>query len=180
MRSRRFEVVRAAVCDAPGSETAAEIWHHRAMAASPARHLERNAAELERLRGLGARLLAGELRPRLAGEWTAAAVFAHLAFWDRFVVARWDRYDREGVIEDLPDASTDLVNQAALPLWLPLSPSTAVAQAVDAAAGVCARIVALSPRAVEATRSPDRLWMLDRTYHWTPHLDELEGPAGVA
>jgi hypothetical protein len=138
-------------------------------------HLERNAAELERLRGLGARLLAGELRPRLAGEWTPAAVFAHLAFWDRFVVARWDRHDREGVIEELPDATTDLVNDAGLPLWRVLEPAAAVALAMDAASQVCGRIAALPPAAVELALRTDRLWMLDRSFHWTPHLDELSG-----
>jgi hypothetical protein len=143
-------------------------------------HLTRNAAELERLRTLGSRLLAGDLPPQLTGGWTASAVFAHLAFWDRFVIARWDRYDREGVIEDLSDFHMDLVNQAGLPLWLALSAGVAVAQAIDAANHVCERIASLSPRAVEVARSTDRPAMLDRTYHWSPHLDELAGLASVA
>lgn len=120
-------------------------------------------------------MLAGDISPRLAGGWTASAVFAHLAFWDRFVIARWDRYDREGVIGDLPDTHADLVNAAGLPLWLALSGGAAVVQAIDAAIHVCERIAALSPGAIEAAISSDRLPMLDRTVHWSPHLDELTG-----
>jgi hypothetical protein len=138
-------------------------------------YLARNAAELERLRSIGSQTLAGDLNPQLAAGWTASSIFAHLAFWDRFVIARWDRYDREGVLEDLPDATTDLINGAGLPLWLALSPGAAVVQAIDAASEVCERIAALSPGAVEAAQSTDRLWMLDRTFHWSPHLDELGG-----
>jgi hypothetical protein len=142
-------------------------------------YVERNAAELERLRTLGSRLLSGELQPQLAGGWTASAVLAHLAFWDRFVLARWDRYDREGVIEDLPDIATDVVNAAGLPLWLALSADAAVAQALSAATQVCERIASLGPEAVELARSTERPWMLDRTAHWSPHLDELTGPSGT-
>jgi len=141
-------------------------------------YLERNAAELERLRAVGAGVLAGEISPRLAGGWTASAVFAHLAFWDRFVIARWDRYDREGVIADLPDEQMDLVNAAGLPLWLALSGGAAVVQAIDAAIHVCERIASLSPAAVAAAVDTGRLAMLDRTCHWSPHLDELAGLPG--
>ena len=138
-------------------------------------HVERNATELERLRAVGAGVLAGEITPRLPGGWTASAVFAHLAFWDRLVIARWDRYDREGVIDDLPDAAIDLVNDAALPLWLALSGGAAVVQAIDAAIHVCERIASLSPAAVAAAVDTGRLAMLDRTVHWSPHLDALAG-----
>ncbi|MGA3183890.1 MAG: hypothetical protein ABSE52_04755 [Candidatus Dormibacteria bacterium] len=138
-------------------------------------HLARNAGELARLRGLGSRLLAGELPSELTGGWTPSAVFAHLAFWDRLVLARWDLYVRDGVIESLPDSHMDLVNAAGLPLWLALPPAAAVAQAIEAAGEVVERIAALSPAAVEAALTTGRRAMLDRTFHWTSHLDELAG-----
>ena len=136
-------------------------------------HLARNAAELGRLRALGSRLLLGDLPVQLTGGWTSPAVFAHLAFWDRLVLARWELYDRDGAIETLPDTHTDLVNSAGLPLWLDLSSEAAVAQAMEAADQVIERIAALSPAAVQAALTTGRLAMLDRTLHWTPHLDEL-------
>ena len=136
-------------------------------------YLTRNAAELDRLRTLGSGLLAGDLPQRLADGWTASAVFAHLAFWDRLVAARWESYDRNGAIETLPDTHTDLVNAAGLPLWLALSPEAAVAEAIEAAVEVVGRIATLSPEAAGAALSSGRRAMLDRTFHWTPHLDEL-------
>jgi hypothetical protein len=138
-------------------------------------YLTRNVVELERLRTFGSRLLAAEPLPQLTGGWTVSAVFAHLSFWDRLVFARWDLYDRDGAIETLPDTHTDLVNAAGLPLWLALNPEAAVAQAIEAAGQVVERIVALSPAAVEAALTTGRRAMLDRTFHWTPHLDELDG-----
>jgi hypothetical protein len=146
-----------------------------AMADSESAHLARNAAELERLRTAGSRLLAGDLPAHLGGGWAPPAVFAHLAFWDRLVLARWDLYDRDGAIETLPDTHTDLVNAAGLPLWLALPREAAVAEAIEAAGQVVERIAALRPAAVEAALTTGRRAMLDRALHWTPHLDELAG-----
>jgi hypothetical protein len=65
------------------------------------------------------------------------------------------------------------VNAAGLPLCLALSPEAAVAEAIEAAVEVVGRIATLSPAAVEAALTTGRRAMLDRTFHWTPHLDEL-------
>jgi hypothetical protein len=138
-------------------------------------YLTRNAMELRRLRALGSRLLAGDLTPQLTGGWTPSAVLAHLAFWDRLVLARWNLYFRDGVIETLPDTHTDLVNAAGMPLWLDLPREAAVAEAIEAADQVVERITTLSPAAVDVALATGRQAMLDRTFHWTPHLDELAG-----
>ncbi|MGD1052375.1 MAG: hypothetical protein ABR950_00960 [Candidatus Dormibacteria bacterium] len=138
-------------------------------------YLTRNAMELGRLRALGSRLLSGDLVPQLAGGWTPSAVFAHLAFWDRLVLARWELYDRDGVIETLPDTHTDLVNAAGMRLWLDLPREAAVAEAIEAAHQVVERIAALSPEAVDVALATGRRAMLDRTFHWTSHLDGLAG-----
>lgn len=141
-------------------------------------YLARNAMELGRLRALGSRLLAGDLTPQLSGGWTPSAVFAHLAFWDRLVLARWDLYERDGVIETLPDSHTDLVNAAGAPLWLHLPREAAVSEAIAAADQVVERIATLDPAAVDVALATGRQPMLDRTFHWTPHLDQLA--AGIA
>jgi hypothetical protein len=144
-----------------------------AMAGDERAYLARNAMELARLRALGSRLLAGELPAGITGGWTPSAVFAHLAFWDRLVLARWDLYDRDGVIETLPDTHTDLVNAAGMPLWLDLPREAAVAQAIAAAGQVAERISTLNRAAVDVALATGRRPMLDRSFHWTPHLDEL-------
>lgn len=139
-------------------------------------HRRRNNESRERLRALIDRLGEEGLRRPLGGGWTAGAVFAHLAFWDRWVAARWDRYDRDGVIETLPDGVLDLVNAAGLPLWRALDPGRAAALAVEAAEAVDRRIAALKAEAERYAMATDRPAVLDRSLHRTPHLDELERP----
>jgi hypothetical protein len=143
-------------------------------------YLQRNAAGQARLADIGRRLAAGDLPTHLDGGWTAAAVFAHLAFWDRFVLARWDAYDATGVIDDLPDSQTDLVNAAGLPLWLALGTEAAISEAVRASADVCARIASLGVEAVGSATRSGRLALLDRGVHWSAHLDELAAAGGFA
>ena len=43
----------------------------------------RNRASADRLAALGARLSDEELRTEIDPPWTAAGLFAHIAFWDR-------------------------------------------------------------------------------------------------
>ena len=50
---------------------------------------ERNRSSLERLRAIGSSLSDAELARTIDAPWTAAALFAHIAFWDRFVLERW-------------------------------------------------------------------------------------------
>ncbi len=142
-------------------------------------YLERNTSEFARLSDLAGRLREGGGELQLPGGWTGAAMLAHLAFWDRFVIARWDAYHRDGVIFELPSAHLDLVNAAGLPLWRALDPAEAAAQAAAAASEVTQRIASLSPEAVSYARSIQRPAMLDRTLHWSPHLSELAGALPV-
>jgi len=124
--------------------------------------------------GLAERLSAAAGPVPMPDGWNSSAVFAHLAFWDRLVLARWDGYARAGTIGSLPDGLQDLINAAALPLWLALDPLAAIAEGMDAATAVVERIAGLDQGAVVAARSAGLTRMLDRTPHWTPHLDEVE------
>lgn len=134
----------------------------------------RNAADRERLRALVTRLSEAELQRPLAAGWTVAATLAHLAFWDRFVLERWEQYDREGAFLDLPDRLVDLVNAAMLPQWLALAPRRAAELALTEAEAGDRRIAGLAPEAVQAALATNRLAMLDRSRHRRAHLDELE------
>lgn len=57
-------------------------------------HADRNDAARTRLRDLVARLGDDGLARPLADGWTVGAMLAHLAFWDRIVLARWQRRSR--------------------------------------------------------------------------------------
>ena len=95
----------------------------------------RNRASRDRLAAVIARL--GGRSVELPGGWTAAAVLAHLAFWDAFVAARLEKFARDrGPMEPGSDALTDLMNAAGLPQWLALPAAAAGELATGAAAAV--------------------------------------------
>ena len=141
-------------------------------------HVARNAADRERLHALVARLSEEELQHPLGDGWTVAAALAHLAFWDRYVLARWGQYERDGAFLALPDRHVDLANEAALPQWLALPPRRAAALALVAAEEVDRRIAGLAPEAVGAALATDRPAMVDRSRHRRAHLDAIEGALG--
>lgn len=140
-------------------------------------YLTRNLEGVHRLRRLVGGLADPDLlRPIESTGWSVA--LAHLAFWDRYTLARWDRFDRHGTFDEIPDVVWDFVNAAALEQWRALTPRLAAQQALDAAAQVMQRIERLSPEAVSAANNTSRLFMLDRTVHWYPHLDQVNAVLG--
>ncbi len=78
----------------------------------------KNRDSAERLANLGARLSDQELTVEIDPPWTAAGLFAHMAFWDRFVLERWglaaERGERTPMVVDggLMDRINDAVAQA--------------------------------------------------------------------
>ncbi len=135
---------------------------------------QRNAHDRDRLRHIAVTADDDMLRRRIDADWTVAAALAHLAFWDRWVTARWDQYDRDGAIQDLPDGILDLANAAGLPEWLALPPRTAADLALEAAEAVDRRIEGLAAEAVAHALATDRPAMADRSLHRGPHLDQIE------
>ena len=137
-------------------------------------HAQRNTQSRERLGTIIASASDEDLQRSLGDSWTVAAVLAHLAFWDQWVAARWDRYDRDGAIEDVPDGVVDLANAAGLPLWRAYEPRRAAALALTAAEAVDRRIEALPAAAVAHALATGRRTMVDRSLHRSAHLDEIE------
>ncbi|MBA2278614.1 MAG: DinB family protein, partial [Chloroflexia bacterium] len=114
-------------------------------------HLTRGDESRERLRALATWLSDADLARPMGDGWTVAAAFAHIAFWDRFVLARWERHLRDGgPVVSLSDDLLDLVNAAALDQWLALPVRAAVRSAVDAAEAVDRTIATLPAETVEA------------------------------
>jgi hypothetical protein len=118
------------------------------------------------------------LRQMLDSGWTVAATLAHLAFWDRWVEARWSHFLRTGAFHDLPDDITDLVNEAAKPGWHAVPPGETVRLCLDAAVSVTRTIQGLSSANILAAVETGRLALIDRTMHWYPHVDEINAKSG--
>lgn len=137
-------------------------------------YVEATRAGLERVRSIVTSLNAETLKAVLENEWTVSAMLAHIAFWDRWVEARWDHFSRTGSFHDLPNDITTLVNQVALSQWLALPGDESVRLCLDAASSVTLRITQLARNEVEAALKTKRPAMVDRTLHWYSHLDEIE------
>src|SRR5919199_3558316 len=84
-----------------------------------------------RLETLVQRLSDAQLAQPLPDGWTVAAVLAHLAFWDNRAAILVERWRRAGV--DPSELDVDVVNDAAKPQWLALTPRAAAEGAVQAA-----------------------------------------------
>ncbi len=138
-------------------------------------HLDRNDHERARLATLAQRLTDEQLARPLDDGWTVAALLAHLAFWDRFVLARWQRALADGTpIATLDDALPDLINAAAANQWRALPAREAARQAVAPAEALDRAIAALPPAIEDETRGRGLPRLLDRSRHRREHLDEIE------
>ena len=133
--------------------------------------VERNTTSLERMRVFAERLTDEELSRPHGDGWTAAAEFAHVAFWDRRASALLDRWSRGGV--SASGADVDAINDAMLPQWLLLPPRAAVADALAAGQEVNDKVAALSTEFERAIVEAQAI-RLDRARHRAVHLDVLE------
>jgi hypothetical protein len=132
----------------------------------------RNRDSRDRLARTAARVRDGM---DVAGGWTAAALLAHVAFWDRVALARWRRDPM--VLRRIDEPILDLVNEAALPVWRALPAADAAREAVAAAdafnAAIAGAAAGARERAARASRS-----FVDRSTHRNEHLDQIERALG--
>ena len=155
------------------------IWHPALPpGGSTSDHLRRNRRQLDRLRSVVEGLDPEDLRQGAGDGWTVSACLAHLGFWDRWTVTRWERYAADGVFEEIPGPVLDFVNRAALPSWLAVPGDVAAEMALSAASQVVGLIESLPPEAIGAAQITGRPAMADRTLHWSGHLDQIERALG--
>lgn len=134
--------------------------------------LASNTHETGRLKALAARITDAELAQEIEGGWTVAADFAHLAFWDRRLLAQIEYWERNGV-NDSP-YNADVFNEALLPVFLALPPRTAVQLAVESAELIDQKLESLADEFLAAMRSLPNPPNLDRGRHRREHLAQLE------
>jgi DinB family protein len=138
-------------------------------------HRARNDASRARLETIAAGVAAGTHRVNV-GEWTPSTLLAHLAFWDRLTLQRWNASIRDGrsTPADLPDGLQDLINDASAPAWSALSPTNAASEAVAAAREVDAFLATLDDALAAQLEVEGRPRLVDRSRHRADHLDAIE------
>ena len=137
---------------------------------------ERNRSTTDRLRALAHRLSDEDLAQVIDPPWTASALFAHIAFWDRFVFARWRLAAASGSRAPDPIDGTpqDLINDAALPGWNAIPPRAAVDECLAAADELDRSLESLENDVVEELVGSGRERLVDRSIHRGEHLERIE------
>lgn len=134
--------------------------------------LTSNAQETARLKALAARITDAELVREIGGGWTVAADFAHIAFWDRRLLAQVEYWEQNGAADSPYNA--DVFNEALLPIFLALPPRATVQLAVESAELVDQKLENLSDEFLASMRSLSNPPNLDRGRHRREHLAQLE------
>jgi hypothetical protein len=137
---------------------------------------ERNRGSAERLAALGERLSDAELVAGIDPPWTAAGLFAHIAFWDRFVLERWglaaERGERTPMVVD--DGLMDRINDASLNQWMSIPPRVAVEECATAASALDAFIAGVEEDIRAELVAGGRERLVDRSLHRAEHLRTIE------
>jgi hypothetical protein len=104
-----------------------------------------------------------------------AGLLAHLAFWDRLTLLRWEQALASGELTPaaLDTRMTDFINDAALPQWRRSPFEEAARDALDAADRVDRFIESLDPAVAEALIGEGRERLIDRSLHRMEHLEEI-------
>jgi hypothetical protein len=151
-----------------------------AMGAEPRAAIEeRNRVAVDRLRAFVA-LSDEELTRVIDPPWSAAGLFAHMAFWDRFVRARWLLAANTGSRTPLPidnalqELVQALVNDASQHQWAVIPPRTAFQDCLAAAAEIDSLIASLGADVVSEVVQARRERLVDRSLHRDEHLNTLE------
>ncbi|RLT41549.1 MAG: hypothetical protein DWI57_06790 [Chloroflexi bacterium] len=132
--------------------------------------IQRNQASTNRIRALAARLTDDDLLCPVGQHWTVAIALAHIAFWDRRVLAVLDATEQEGKVSAPPiDISA---NDLLLPFWVAMPPRQAAQIAIESAEALDKRLKEFPPALREEVYAQNARWVL-RDLHRNTHLDEI-------
>jgi DinB superfamily len=135
---------------------------------------EGNRLSRDRLRAASEALSGEELVRVIDPPWTAAALFAHMAFWDRFALARWSHAGESGgTPASMDDAAMDLVNDAGLPEWTVIAPNLAIEACLAAAEAIDDFIASLDAAVVSQVVAEGRPRLVHRSVHRGEHLETI-------
>ena len=142
-------------------------------------YVAENDAASQRLRGLVARLTDDELGRPVGQHWSVSIALAHLAFWDRLWLAKFEEWERVRLVE-MPRTDEDAsaaINDGMLAWWRSISPAHARHEVVAAAEAIDSYAARLSEPIVSAILAV-RPRTLIRAVHRGEHLDDIERALG--
>ncbi|PYM61091.1 MAG: hypothetical protein DME11_23890, partial [Candidatus Rokuibacteriota bacterium] len=100
-----------------------------------------NDAERTRLKAFVAGLRDATIARSIGHGWTVGVGLAHLAFWDRLWLAKFEEWERTGVVRVPPvESFVNAINDGMLPWWQAIAPAQiryeviAAAEAADSKA----------------------------------------------
>jgi uncharacterized damage-inducible protein DinB len=137
-------------------------------------YVTENDAERARLKAFVAGLSDATVARAIGHGWTVGIALAHLAFWDRLWLAKFDEFERTGVVK-IPPVETFVngMNDGMLPWWQTIAPAQIRHEVVAAAEAVDRKAESLPDALVDAILSA-RPRTLIRAVHRRQHLDEIE------
>jgi hypothetical protein len=104
--------------------------------------------------------------------WTVAALFGHLAFWDRRMLVLLRRWQEQGVDESPVDP--DMINDSLQAVCLALEPRVAADLCLASAKETDAALAAISPELYEAIQASPNHYRFNRSLHRDNHIDEIK------
>jgi len=131
-----------------------------------------NDRERKRLQLLVKRITDEELSHQMWEEWTIAAAFVHLAFWDQRSFVLMKKWKKTGVAPSPID--DDVTNDALLPLCLAIPPRAAASLAVTAAEAIDLELEKASDDLIADIGKLGDRFRLYRCDHRKVHLDQIE------
>ncbi len=143
-------------------------------------YIARNDASRVRLERLVDPLTEEQLGQEVDG-WPVGVHLAHLAFWDRFTLLRWQETVRSGrpVPVSVGDPLTDLIDDSQVAQWAALHREERRAIVSLAAADCDAHVAQLPDALVQVAQDAGMERTLDRSVHRALHLDKVEAALGT-
>jgi hypothetical protein len=135
-----------------------------------------NATSRHELTALANRLTDEQLSHPLEAGWTAASVFAHLAFWDQRALILIHKWQNEGVTPSPIDV--DVINEVTRPLFNAMLPRVAVQLVIATAEAVDKAIEQLAPEFIAKIETDGKTVRLNRALHRRDHIAQIEQAVG--
>jgi hypothetical protein len=141
-----------------------------------------NRGERERLASLVAKFTDADMARPIGDGWTVSALLAHLAFWDRLWLEKFEEWERTGTVRiplvgyhsgQGPPVQYDALNDAMLPWWLARDFSAVRRDVVTTATAVDRAVESLPDSVLEQILTT-RPRTVIRAVHRRDHLAAIE------